>query len=171
MTTATTDDPVLQEVPLGAQWPTVDPFLFCAHHLDRYPAGDDRLGWDLDLFPKSVEQMTLGMLEILRGGGFTTGGLMFDTKLRRQSIARASSPPWAGRYCQNSSPMPDRRRPCSPSCTVAARCRASAISGGRAEASASACRLSPAGRAETSEGEAAAVMPPRPWSRRGRRRR
>ena len=51
-------------------------------------SGDDRLGWDLDLFPKSVEQMTLGMLEILRGGGFTTGGLMFDTKLRRQSIAR-----------------------------------------------------------------------------------
>lgn len=51
-------------------------------------AGDDRLGWDLDLFPRSVEQMTLGMLEILRGGGFTTGGLMFDTKLRRQSIDR-----------------------------------------------------------------------------------
>jgi len=51
-------------------------------------AGDDRLGWDLDLFPKSVEQMTLGMLEILRGGGFTTGGLMFDTKLRRMSIER-----------------------------------------------------------------------------------
>ena len=51
-------------------------------------AGDDRLGWDLDLFPTSVEQMTLGMLEILRGGGFTTGGFMFDTKLRRQSIAR-----------------------------------------------------------------------------------
>ncbi|MFK7916574.1 MAG: xylose isomerase [Ilumatobacter sp.] len=51
-------------------------------------SGDDRLGWDLDLFPRSVEQMTLGMLEILRGGGFTTGGLMFDTKLRRQSIDR-----------------------------------------------------------------------------------
>ena len=51
-------------------------------------SGDDRLGWDLDRFPTSVEQMSLGMLEILRGGGFTTGGLMFDTKLRRQSIAR-----------------------------------------------------------------------------------
>ena len=51
-------------------------------------AGDPRLGWDLDLFPRSVEEMTLGMLEILRGGGFTTGGLMFDTKLRRQSISR-----------------------------------------------------------------------------------
>ncbi len=51
-------------------------------------AGDDRLGWDLDRFPVSVEQMTLGMLEILRGGGFDTGGLMFDCKLRRQSVSR-----------------------------------------------------------------------------------
>jgi redox-sensitive bicupin YhaK (pirin superfamily) len=37
-------DPVLQQVPLGFQWPTVDPFLFCVHHLDRYPAGNERLG-------------------------------------------------------------------------------------------------------------------------------
>ena len=51
-------------------------------------AGDDRLGWDVDRFPASVEQMTLGMHEILRGGGFTTGGLNFDAKLRRQSIDR-----------------------------------------------------------------------------------
>ena len=51
-------------------------------------AGDDRLGWDLDRFPVSVEQMTLGMYEILRGGGFTSGGLNFDAKLRRQSIAK-----------------------------------------------------------------------------------
>jgi xylose isomerase len=51
-------------------------------------AGDDRLGWDVDRFPVSVEQMTLGMLEILRSGGFTTGGFNFDAKLRRQSIDR-----------------------------------------------------------------------------------
>ena len=51
-------------------------------------AGDDRLGWDVDRFPVSVEQMTLGMYEILRGGGFTTGGLNFDAKLRRQSSDR-----------------------------------------------------------------------------------
>ncbi|HEY3485132.1 MAG TPA: xylose isomerase [Ilumatobacteraceae bacterium] len=51
-------------------------------------AGDDRLGWDLDRFPVSVEQMTLGMYEILRAGGFTTGGLNFDAKLRRQSSDR-----------------------------------------------------------------------------------
>lgn len=51
-------------------------------------AGDDRLGWDVDRFPVSVEQMTLGMYEILRGGGFTSGGLNFDAKLRRQSMDR-----------------------------------------------------------------------------------
>jgi xylose isomerase len=51
-------------------------------------AGDDRLGWDVDRFPVSVEQMTLGMVEILRAGGFTTGGFNFDAKLRRQSIDR-----------------------------------------------------------------------------------
>ena len=49
-------------------------------------AGDDRLGWDVDRFPVSVEQMTLGMYEILRAGGLTTGGCNFDAKLRRQSI-------------------------------------------------------------------------------------
>jgi xylose isomerase len=51
-------------------------------------AGDDRLGWDVDRFPVSVEQMTLGMLAILRAGGFDDGGLNFDAKLRRQSIDR-----------------------------------------------------------------------------------
>ncbi len=51
-------------------------------------AGDPRLGWDVDRFPVSVEEMTLGMVEILRGGGFTSGGLNFDAKLRRQSTER-----------------------------------------------------------------------------------
>jgi redox-sensitive bicupin YhaK (pirin superfamily) len=35
---------VLQTVPLGFQWPTADPFLFCVHHLDRYPAGNAEFG-------------------------------------------------------------------------------------------------------------------------------
>jgi xylose isomerase len=51
--------------------------------------GDDRLGWDLDRFPVSVEVMTLGLVEILRAGGFTTGGFNLDAKLRRQSIDRS----------------------------------------------------------------------------------
>ncbi len=50
--------------------------------------GDDRLGWDTDQFPRSVEMMSLVVYEILKGGGFDTGGFMFDTKLRRQSLDR-----------------------------------------------------------------------------------
>lgn len=38
------DDPVLETAPLGFQWVTVDPFLFCVHHVDDYPAGNDAMG-------------------------------------------------------------------------------------------------------------------------------
>jgi xylose isomerase len=51
--------------------------------------GDPQNGWDTDQFPNSVEEMSLALYEILRGGGFTTGGFNFDTKLRRQSMDRA----------------------------------------------------------------------------------
>jgi redox-sensitive bicupin YhaK (pirin superfamily) len=47
---------VLQKVPLGFQWPTVDPFLFCVHHLDHYPAGDHRLGPVADLSGRNLGQ-------------------------------------------------------------------------------------------------------------------
>ncbi len=30
--------------PAATPWPTDDPFLFCVHHDDAYPAGNDRLG-------------------------------------------------------------------------------------------------------------------------------
>jgi len=30
--------------PLGFNWQTRDPFLFCVHHLDSYPSGNDQLG-------------------------------------------------------------------------------------------------------------------------------
>jgi xylose isomerase len=50
--------------------------------------GDPQNGWDTDQFPNSVEDMSLALYEILRCGGFTTGGLNFDTKLRRQSLDR-----------------------------------------------------------------------------------
>ena len=48
--------------------------------------GDAQLGWDTDQFPNSVEEMTLICYEILKNGGYTSGGFNFDTKLRRQSI-------------------------------------------------------------------------------------
>jgi len=37
-------DPVLSTIPLGLHWPTLDPFLFCAHHRDAFPAGNDNQG-------------------------------------------------------------------------------------------------------------------------------
>jgi quercetin 2,3-dioxygenase len=33
-----------ERFPLGLHWPTVDPFLFCAHHHDAYPASDGAFG-------------------------------------------------------------------------------------------------------------------------------
>jgi xylose isomerase len=48
--------------------------------------GDPQLGWDTDQFPNSVDEMALALYEILKAGGFTTGGFNFDAKLRRQSI-------------------------------------------------------------------------------------
>ncbi len=36
--------PILRQAPLGFVWPTLDPFLFCVHHVDQYPAGNGRLG-------------------------------------------------------------------------------------------------------------------------------
>ena len=51
--------------------------------------GDPQNGWDTDQFPNSVDEMALAVYEILRGGGFDTGGFLFDTKLRRQSIDRS----------------------------------------------------------------------------------
>jgi xylose isomerase len=47
--------------------------------------GDPQNGWDTDQFPIDVPELTLIMTDILKAGGFKTGGFMFDTKLRRQS--------------------------------------------------------------------------------------
>lgn len=40
------NDLVLETLPLGFPWVTVDPFLFCVHHEDAYPAGDHRMAPD-----------------------------------------------------------------------------------------------------------------------------
>ncbi|MCQ8781185.1 xylose isomerase [Mangrovibrevibacter kandeliae] len=48
--------------------------------------GDDLLGWDTDQFAMNVSELTLLFHEMLKQGGFTTGGLNFDAKIRRQSI-------------------------------------------------------------------------------------
>ncbi|MHC4551166.1 MAG: xylose isomerase [Planctomycetota bacterium] len=48
--------------------------------------GDLLLGWDTDQFPTDIYETTMAMYTILKAGGFTTGGLNFDAKVRRQSI-------------------------------------------------------------------------------------
>jgi len=50
--------------------------------------GDYQNGWDTDQFPNSVDELSLAIYEIVRSGGFTSGGFNFDTKLRRQSLDR-----------------------------------------------------------------------------------
>jgi len=48
--------------------------------------GDAQCGWDTDQFPNSVADTALAMYLIMQGGGFTSGGVNFDAKVRRQSI-------------------------------------------------------------------------------------
>ena len=48
--------------------------------------GDMLLGWDTDQFPTNLYDTTLAMYEVLMAGGFTTGGLNFDAKVRRVSF-------------------------------------------------------------------------------------
>jgi xylose isomerase len=50
---------------------------------------DYQSGWDTDQFPMNVPEVALALYYILQGGGFTTGGLNFDAKLRRQSLDAA----------------------------------------------------------------------------------
>ncbi len=48
--------------------------------------GDPQNGWDTDQFPNNIPEMTLAIYELLKGGGFESGGFNFDAKVRRQSI-------------------------------------------------------------------------------------
>ena len=48
--------------------------------------GDTMNGWDTDQFPMSYYETAMAMYAILKAGGFTTGGLNFDAKIRRNSV-------------------------------------------------------------------------------------
>ena len=47
---------IIEKKPLGFLWSTQDPFLFCAHHLDYYPEGTDRLGPAMPLSRRDLGQ-------------------------------------------------------------------------------------------------------------------
>lgn len=47
---------VMSVVPLGTPWQTLDPFLFCMHHDDAYPKGNEALGPDASLAGRQIGQ-------------------------------------------------------------------------------------------------------------------
>jgi len=54
-------DTIIQTVDLGFQWPTIDPFLFCVHHDDAYPAGNDVAGPAASLAGRDLGQDFAGI--------------------------------------------------------------------------------------------------------------
>jgi redox-sensitive bicupin YhaK (pirin superfamily) len=49
-------DPIIHVAPLSGRWQTQDPFLFCVHHIDNYPKGNERLGPDASLAGRDIGQ-------------------------------------------------------------------------------------------------------------------
>ncbi len=50
------NDTVFNLRPLGFMWEVNDPFLFCAHHLDRYPRGNEEMGPAASLKGRNIGQ-------------------------------------------------------------------------------------------------------------------
>lgn len=50
------NNPVIEARPLGFPWHTVDPFLFCVHHDDAYPRGNDHMGPNASLAGRDLGQ-------------------------------------------------------------------------------------------------------------------
>ena len=48
--------PIRSIHPLGFPWKTQDPFLFCVHHVDAYPRGNDELGPAASLAGRNIGQ-------------------------------------------------------------------------------------------------------------------
>lgn len=46
----------IRPLPPAGPWPTLDPFLFCVHHLDHYPAGNERMGPATALTGRNIGQ-------------------------------------------------------------------------------------------------------------------
>jgi xylose isomerase len=60
----------------------VDNGMFCSIDANR---GDYQNGWDTDQFPINLYELIEAMFPIIEAGGFTTGGINFDAKTRRNS--------------------------------------------------------------------------------------
>jgi redox-sensitive bicupin YhaK (pirin superfamily) len=93
--------------PLGFQWETRDPFLFCVHHEDKFPKGNEHMGPDPSLF----EGRHMGQDFIVKDGfrmyhgqtvpgfpGHPHRGFETITVVREGMVDHADSTGAAGRY-------------------------------------------------------------------------
>jgi redox-sensitive bicupin YhaK (pirin superfamily) len=100
-------DPVITIRPLGFQWDTADPFLFCVHHEDDFPKGNDKMGPESDY----LKGRHLGDDFIIKDGfrmyhgktvpgfpGHPHRGFETITVVRKGLVDHADSMGAAGRY-------------------------------------------------------------------------
>ncbi len=99
-------NPIIKTSPLGFMWETVDPFLFCVHHEDDFPTGNDVMGPTT-----SMEGSHLGDDFIIKDGfrmyhgktvpgfpGHPHRGFETITVVRKGMVDHADSMGAAGRY-------------------------------------------------------------------------
>lgn len=99
-------DTVIKIKPLGFVWETADPFLFCVHHEDKFPKGNENLGPDC-----SLEGRNIGQDFIIKDGwrmyhgtsvpgfpGHPHRGFETITVVRQGLVDHADSLGAAGRY-------------------------------------------------------------------------
>lgn len=105
--TEPTMNPILKIKPLGFQWETADPFLFCVHHEDAFPKGNEQMGPD----PSYFNGRHLGDDFIIKDGfrmyhgkkvpgfpGHPHRGFETITVVRKGMVDHADSMGAAGRY-------------------------------------------------------------------------
>ena len=66
-----TSSPIISTQALGLRWSTIDPFLFCVHHDDRYPRGNAALGPDASLAGRDIGALVA--FRFLQGLGACAG--------------------------------------------------------------------------------------------------
>lgn len=101
------EHPIIKIKPLGFQWETADPFLFCVHHDDKFPKGNDQMGPD----PALLKGRAIGQDFILKDGwrmyhgetvpgfpGHPHRGFETITVVRKGMVDHADSLGGSGRY-------------------------------------------------------------------------